>query len=190
MGRKNKGTIHMNNGIKNITVRSKEEAEIKLIEGYSYGRIETIAKGCRFMNKDGVVKQVLKDNINKYLNDGWVFGKGAKGKNQTGMIFINNGIEIKRIWPYEINNYPGWIKGMLKGKIHWSDEQKKNLSNSCKGKISSMKGKHHKEESKEKLRKIRLGKIWINNNLVNKVISTDELDYYISIGWNKGMISK
>ena len=189
MGRKNKGSIHMNNGIKNITVHSREEAEIKLIEGYSYGRMETIAKGCRFMNKDGVVKQVLKQDIEKYKELGWNFGKGEIGKNQTGMIFINNGIEIKRIWPYEINNYPGWIKGMLKGKIHWTDEQKKNLSNSCKGRISSMKGKHHSNIAKEKLSKVRLGKIWINNGKINKVISEGDLKLYISMGWNNGMIA-
>ncbi len=35
-------------------------------------------RGSKYMNKDGFGKQVKKDEIEKYLNDGWVFGRIPK----------------------------------------------------------------------------------------------------------------
>lgn len=112
---------------------------------------------------------------------------------------------------YLYNEHP------MLGKHHTEESNRKN-SKSHKGQISSFKGKHHTEESKEKNRqsikkKFELGelvapwkgkqlpetlrkkisekikgKIKINNGIINKYIYPEELNNYISLGWQRGFI--
>ena len=48
------------------------------------------------------------------------------------------------------------------------------------------KGKQHTEEAKLKNRLKHVGKIAVNNGDISKMISSDELESYISAGWSRG----
>lgn len=99
----------------------------------------------------------------------------------------------------------GENNGMF-GKTH-SDETKAKFSEQRKGKLkgenNGMFGKTHTKEVKEKLSKFRtgtkqssetiekkrqalLGKVWINNGMISKKTSLEELDSYLSQGWSRG----
>lgn len=115
-----------------------------------------------------------------------------------------------KVW-YLYNEHP------MLGKHHTEEAKRKN-SESHKGKPAPNRGKPMKEESKLKMiqslkqkyingeincpwkgkqlpedmrkkisEKIN-GKIKVNNGIKNKYILPEELDYYISLGWNKGWI--
>lgn len=43
-------------------------------------------------------------------------------------------------------------------------------------------------ENRKKVAESKLGKIWINNGIEMTYVNPDELDYYISLGYSKGMI--
>ena len=94
----------------------KSEVEQKLKEGYSLGMFETSKMknaresgacisystlGTKWMNKDGIRKAIKLEDIDKYLNDGWILGSASttcKGKHWTtkskGMYhWYTNGVE-------------------------------------------------------------------------------------------------
>lgn len=71
----------------------------------------------------------------------------------------------------------------------YSDELRKKLSNSHKGK-SSTKGIHHSEETKEKLRQQALGRKRINNGIVEKFVKEDELNDYLNNGFKLGCLKR
>ena len=90
----------------------------------------------------------------------------------------------------------------LKGH-YVSEETKKKLSESHKGISIWSKGKHltedhkrklsearkgikHTVEAKQKISDAAKGKIWINNNNVEKFINPDELQKYIDLGYQRG----
>lgn len=67
----------------------------------------------------------------------------------------------------------------LKGR-KLSEEHRKHISEGNKGRVVS-------EETRKKISCITKGKIVINNAITNKYIKPEELDYYISLGWKRGM---
>ena len=77
----------------------------------------------------------------------------------------------------------------LHGKAkYFSEEHKRKLSEAKKGKPANNRGKHHTEEAKRKMKEALKGRIFINNGLINKMIRKEELDYYISLGYTKGIL--
>lgn len=64
-------------------------------------------RGKVFINKDGEIKRVKKEELKKLLNDGWKIGKGYR------VVYINNGKVVKEIKECDLNNWlnNGWIKG-------------------------------------------------------------------------------
>ena len=72
-----------------------------------------------------------------------------------------------------------------------SKEIKQRQSESMKGEKNPMYGKKHSKESKRKNsnshKGLNLGSKWINNGMVEKRISSVELEKYLSSGWKLGM---
>ena len=62
----NLSTSHKGKSPSNKGIPMKEESKLKL---------KNTMKGCRWMNKDNIQTQVMKDKIDSYLLDGWKFGK-------------------------------------------------------------------------------------------------------------------
>lgn len=51
-------------------------------------------------------------------------------------------------------------------------------------------GRHHTEDTLQKLRDANLGTTVVNDGVVNKRIRRDELDEYLRIGFKHGLITK
>lgn len=80
---------------------------------------------------------------------------------------------------------------------HFSDEHKKHLSESCKGRPAWNKGISPSEETKKKLsehsdhrgeKNPGYGTKWMNNGVTNKRVKPDELHQYLNNGWKLGRI--
>jgi len=99
--------------------------------------------------------------------------KLKKSKALKGKIFINNGLTNKRINPEDLENYIS--NGWKKGKKPLSEEHKRNIGKHSKemwkkdgykeywsmnysGKNASFYGKHHSEETKQLMSKIKKDK--------------------------------
>lgn len=96
-----------------------------------YSIVSKTTTGKKFMNKDGIQTWVAKDDIQKYLDNGWKFGeckkrapkktppwnKGKHGcqiAHNSNKIWINNGVINKFIFKEELDEYKqlGFVKGM------------------------------------------------------------------------------
>lgn len=120
------------------------------------------------------------------------YGYNHRGGGSTGKLASDTKTKIsaklKKLYA------SGYVHPML-GKHH-SDEVKdklrkvhigKSLSEDHKQKISvSEKGRVHTKEALRKQSLTKTGRIKVNNGCVDKYIQPNELDYYISLGYNKG----
>lgn len=117
------------------------------------------------------------------------FGNGNMLFKSNGKIVINNGEQIKYIWPNELEQYEnkGWAKGSLS-------------KYSPLGKITIHKGSDIKMVKPNRLDywlkqgwvkgRPELEHIWVTRNQENKMIKPDELDSYIEKGWKRGQYNK
>ena len=120
-------------GAANWTDQNRKEQSVRTkqynaTKDYSSVSIKTTGK--KFMHKDGVQTWVMKNDIEKYLNDGWKFGscnkrkrkspawnKGLKSKckaHNSNKIAITDGVITKYILKEELDEYIqlGFKKGM------------------------------------------------------------------------------
>lgn len=86
-----------------------------------------------------------------------------------GRIWINNGIEAKMIYPYDLAKFE--LLGFHKGNIPFTEDHKKKLSNSNKGKNSGRRW-HKSQESKNKVKAEKnpmwgTTYKWVNDNFRN-----------------------
>lgn len=155
------------------------------------------------LNKLGIIgnkgKQLSEEHRQK-------IGNGNRGKKHSEE-WINK--QRQKV----IGNTP-WNKGLTieddrvkkyarkKGQFNHTEETKIKISNSKKGispnikniearnkKISDkLKGKPKSEEHTEKCRKVAVGRIWVHNDLVSKMIYPNELEQYINNGYKKGRL--
>lgn len=117
------------------------------------------------INNGTECKFVKNNELDKYLNDGWVRGRlklnfkdpDAPSKIRKGHIHINNGVKNKFINQDELDKYlsNGWVKGL----------------------ITNIKDKSKYGHLLGKVRIIKEGK--------SKFIYPNELDNYLSEGWLK-----
>lgn len=122
------------------------------------------------------------------------YGYNHRGGGSTGKLSSDTKTKISAKLKTLYAN--GYVHPML-GKHH-SDEAKdklrkvhigKSLSEEHKQKISSAeKGRIHTKEALRKQSLTKTGRIKINNGCVDKYILPNELDYYISLGYNKGSL--
>lgn len=81
----------------------------------------------------------------------------------------------------------------------WDEEERNKVSNTLKDRFKDktkvpMYGKKHSAETKNKMSQAHMGqnsgKIWVNDSVNNKLIKSDELDYFLDLGYVKGMLHK
>lgn len=113
------------------------------------------------------------------IPEGWWKGRTNCGKGTKGSFFINNG--VKQTLVYNESEIPeGWVKGGLP----FTEEHKKNLSNSLTGKkrtleqCKNIKQAHQTQEYKNKIKQINLEKygvecVFQNEKIKEKVKQTN-----------------
>lgn len=87
----------------------------------------------------------------------------------------------------------GYIPGRLPNKLlgenngmygkHHSEESKAKISKASSGENNGMYGKSHSSEAKKKISEFRSGSKKMRYGETIKIIKKDDIDYYLSIGW-------
>lgn len=150
-------------------------------------------------------KMVYPEQLQYFLDNGWVKGrkyknghhpsKGTKITEEQKKILRKSALEWRKthiIIPWNKGiKYSEERKQKIRKRIEENKEINKNIyinkTTFKKGNIPWNVGITHSDETKEKLRNMKLGKILVNNGEKIKSIKKDELDYYLSNGWQKGM---
>ena len=119
--------------------------------------------GTCWITKNGENKKIKKEELDSYLNDGWI-----KGRKLLSKIENLNTEEIKQ------DKYNGFTYIELSKKYNLSYKTlQKILKNDCKN--ISQTGKKTK------------GKCWIHKDNINKMIKKEDIDMYINNGWKRGV---
>lgn len=136
----------------------------------------------------------------------WTDESRAKISNAIkGRVWVNNSIEEKQV---TLDEYGILIEqGYSKGRLPFTNEHCKNLSESNKGRIHSEEqlkkqservsgdknpfyGKHHTEDQRNKWKQLRKEMVWVHKDGVNTVIHKNKLSEYLLDGWTRGMLKK
>lgn len=133
------------------------------------------------------------------IPDNLVRGRVKATADNSDTIWINNGTIQKHIKIKDIDKYLGWNKGMLDRGDSWKECATKRITN-----------KEVQEKAQQRAREFRLnnphfinsgsfkkgmtpsnkGKIWITNGVTNKYILPHELEYWVKLGWSRGVTTK
>ncbi len=164
-----------------------------------------------FFNKDDAFifeQSLIRENWNSEL----IMNNAIQNKNGIELKFytsgktgkscavdVSTGINLGMI---DVSD-PRWETGEI---IHFNKGKKKPVGFSEKLRKANI-GKHHSQETRDKLREIATGviqkretiekrmynmknKVWINNKENNKRVLSKDLDGYLMNGWFKGRIGK
>lgn len=125
---------------------------------------------------------------------------GGTGNSESGIFFVNDGINNKKIHDYELENY--LADGYVIGRTSPTEETIRNRANSNRGKkrtkescnkiSEALKGRKFSEEHKQALRKPKSTNNWRkglitvhkDDDYIN--ISPNDLEYYLSNGYERG----
>ena len=97
----------------------------------------------------------------------------------------NNVNNLRWVTAKENCNNPLTLSKMSKARIgiQYDNKYKKNMSDICKN-------INHTEEWNRNVSKALSGYVWINNGHINKHANSCNLDYYLSNGWQKGLLNR
>ena len=132
----NTGIVHGSTGIwitNGVDTKMIQESELESYtnQGWSRGRsniqgyaqteeykqkLSERRKNSCYVKKDGIVKEIKLDELDKYLSEGWergTYGGPRKGIIQPPMAWVHNDTEIKRIRKEKLQEYldNGWKQG-------------------------------------------------------------------------------
>lgn len=167
-------------------------------------KISKANKG-RICINDGKNNKYIKSNeLEKYLNDGWIKGGLPRSEEAklnyksgtTGKTTINNGkIEIF-VEKDEVDEYR--ILGFTEGRLPMKDISKFKLSLAHSNKVltvdhrnnigKSTKGVSKSQTMKDNLSETRTGMIYINNSNTEKIINPSDVNEYLEYGWILGKL--
>lgn len=132
------------------------------------------------------------DNVNEYLNKGWVYGRLNFSDNHK------ESLKISHIGHNPTKETRDKLSLLWLGRKH-KESSKKLLSNITQGRYTMkwyidkygeeqgiVKYSNHHNHYKNKDKKI----ICINDGVINKMINEKELDEYINNNWKKGKLKK
>ena len=148
--------------------------ETKKLQSRSNTGSKNPSYGKKWMHKDGNRKYVNKEDVQIYLDLGWVIGNLASGKQfSEKRIWITNGNENKYVKESELVIPDGWKLGKT-----YTKEGLEKIRAAAK--IQGIKKKH---VSNAKI----LGTIWVyNSEGKNKRINKEDLEDYIQKGYTPG----
>ena len=147
------------------------------------------AAGCETHNKDKITifspltnrnYYVNEDELQKFLDDGWILGNKSKGKR----LCIKKDDVIKYIDPLESKIYleDGWVNSnTTEGKICLTHTKTNQLKYVNKDEVESYTENGY---SLGNLKSgVNKGTIYISKDKKNKRISEEQLDSYLKLGW-------
>ena len=175
-----------------------------LITSLSEDDYENFKNRMSELNKLGVI-----GNKGRHLSDlhKQKIGNGNRGKVRSD--------EWKKKHGDAIRGKPAWNKGLTleddrvkkyarkKGEFHHSEETKQLISKKLTGRVitfsdpeqriknmrQAQKNRIHSESELDRLRKIAIGRIWVNDGSTSKMIYPEELPVYLERGFKKGRLS-
>lgn len=158
--------------------------------------------GCH-PNRDYIITDETRQKISQTLKakhqSSWNKGIPMKEESKQKLRKVNIGKKLSEETKQKMKGRKAWNKG-----IPMTEEAKQHLREINTGKKSNMStevkqrmskrfiGENNpnygglKDETKEKIRRSILGRVWITNDVVSKQIKKEELDYYLSMGYRKG----
>ena len=82
--------------------------------------ISILYKDRKYINKDGIVKSVTKNDLDNYLNNGWKLGNPNNGRAVNTRAWINNNTINKLVKIENIDDYlnTGWKRGRKKVELN------------------------------------------------------------------------
>lgn len=221
----NKDKTIITNGI-NEKIVSPEEVEYYVSQGWTHGRLpftdedkdkkSEAQKNRRVMNNGEVTVRVKEENIDSYIEEGFVFGMSSSSK--EGLInyykenpvpkdyykWIFDGQQYTRVGVDKLEEYldKGWIqKGPDISEEHKKSIGEKNKKNHT-GRVHVHNDNEHymvKPEEVESYvsRGFKIGSgvssvqppsVWMNKDGKNARVHPEEEDKYLSMGWSRGML--
>lgn len=143
--------------------------KIKLANGELFSKeirekISNSQKGMLCVHKDGVYTRIHKEDLEKYLSDGWIRG----------------GVPLSK------EHQEALRKSHVGTK--YSDGLKKKLSEAHKGQVPPNKGVPMSDEQKEKLHSYFVGTKWMNNGVIQKQVKPCDFDKYTANGFVFGRL--
>lgn len=168
---------------------------VRFFNGRNQSSENWCTAGKRKLN-DGKVEIFVKpDDVNKYLELGYLMGRIERKYTQLRTTVINDGNFEYKILPEETDQYVA--NGYLLGGLPMKEIQKFKLSLSHTGKTLTQEHKDNigigcskpkSENMKAKLSETRTGLIYINNSITEKIINPINLIDYVYDGWKEGKL--
>ena len=196
--------------IKNIKLSNESKQKIsntRKQKGLGVG-VNNPRYNTKIIHKNNIQLIIKKDELDKYLERGYVLGYTDEIKSHYISKFKENNPFYGKGYLFEKENNPFY------GKNH-SEESKIKMSKTIKEHFKNnghpWSGKHHSEESKIKMKKSAVGKHsgdknymygktgnlsptygskWMNNGIHCSKIQADKIDTYIDAGWVFGRLNK
>lgn len=138
---------------------------------------------------DGERDYMIKENnLDEYLNNGYTKGRLYKHSQKTKdkiAIASHNKI-ITDEFRLKMSN----IASKQTHTIEQNLENSRRLKEYYKTHPNPFLGKKHTEESKQKNRESHIGRVWINNGNICKVVNNKEVEKYLANGFVLGRIKK
>lgn len=181
------GYIRITNGINNKSIPDTEDIPKGWYRGISTQKTTLI-------NKDNNEKWISEDELENYIKEGWEIGQSKSRKSSRGRVLMNDGKKTICVDKEKVDTYV--ILGFQLGRSNKSAMRGKTRL--IRGSESIMIDKSE-IETIEKLfsegwrKTIRLhnhGRSTVNNGKVNKMIPKEELDKFLSDGWQCGRMKK
>lgn len=177
-------------------------------------KISKANRGRVYVNKDGVVRSIYPEDLDLYLENGWIRGNpNCHNRKQTGKYTVIHKDNIEKyILLDELNQYlmAGWQKGRTEkhinatkvGTIAYYNRLTKEekiakcasrtgqhwkMSDKCKEKISkATRGRKQSEAQKIKNSFNKKGTIHMTNGVIDIMIKPDKEQDYASLGFYRG----
>ena len=157
---------YMHLGESCIRVR-ENEIESYLRRGYKLGRPESCRerrKRMKYVQKDGITKCILPEDLPKYLEAGWQLGR-AYLKDRVQVWQDNHRIYVH---PSEVENYikQGWVKEMPE---FW---------------------KTRIRQARQKIGSTTKSRVRVTDGVKDKLVESNQVDQFLQEGWKLGGKSK
>lgn len=155
----------------------------KLFERYDFKSIEELLdKEAEYQKLFDAVKSDI------FYNRAYANGQfyNISGEHTANTIWINNGIQNKRIVESDLQQYPEWSKGRLAGDYM---KDRIYINNGVITKSISKDELHlYSEWTIGRLSGNQSNKVWINNSIIRKLVSKEDLDFYLTNNWTVGYV--
>ena len=166
---------------KAIEKYGKENFSVRLIEEISTNQEDLCKREIYWIDYYNAIES------DRYYN----IGAGGIGWNNS--VNLRKDIDNSWLGRHHTDESKKKMSNSHKGKL-WTEAQRKVLTPTRQGVNNSMYGKHHTEETKNKIKNSLARhyltsnkKVWVSTDLDNKLILEKDLDKYLNLGYSLGI---